>query len=81
MENSVKTLLREAYEKDFKFFGEEAGEYSSCRRDMHHKIWAFKEKLIHILRFSLDRNFAAIDTATPDSGDRGSARRTQSRMA
>src|SRR5579871_666185 len=36
------------------------------------------EKDIHILRFSLDRNFACADTANPDSGERGSARRTES---
>src|SRR5438128_11697612 len=38
------------------------------------------EKVIHILRFSLDRLFACADTANPDSGERGSARRTQSRL-
>src|SRR6266481_2109542 len=38
---------------------------------MHHKIWAHRGKLVHILRFSLDRIFPRIDTANPDSGDRG----------
>jgi len=27
------------------------------------------ENVNHILRFSLDRNFASVDTAHPDSGD------------
>jgi hypothetical protein len=49
-------------------------------QNTHHKIWALCENLIHILRFSLDRIFPAVDTANPDSGDRGSARRTQSRL-
>jgi len=32
------------------------------------------------IAFSLDRFFACADTANPDSGERGSARRTQSRL-
>src|SRR6516164_7045648 len=32
-----------------------------------------------MLRFSLDRNFLSVDTSSPDSGDRGSAKRTRSR--
>jgi len=37
------------------------------------------ENINDILRFPLDRVFTSVDTATPDSGERGSARRTGSR--
>src|SRR5713226_7791448 len=58
------------------------------RKDLKTRVWCGRkgttryrhstEKAIHILRFSLDRYFTSVDTANPDSGERGSARRTES---
>jgi hypothetical protein len=40
-----------------------------ARREPHHKIWTYKEKVSQILRFSLDSIRTRDDTAHPDSGD------------
>jgi hypothetical protein len=52
----------------------------SCARNDTTTDRTFSLYGTHILRFSLDRIFAHDDTAIPDSGERGSASRTGSRM-